>query len=82
MALVDVEITLRVADGEEMTDERLEALAEMGFEEDAIARAGKGKLKVSVSLDARGWEAAAESLAEDLMEEMADADVIDISPAE
>ena len=78
MPIVDVEILLRVPEGEELSEERLETLDEMGFDEASVSSRRKGQLILALSLDDADWEREAESAAEALVAAMADADLQDI----
>ncbi|MFZ3583988.1 hypothetical protein ACOI1H_17700 [Loktanella sp. DJP18] len=78
MATVDVKIVLRVPEGEEMTDERVDALYDQGFDDALVVMRHAGKLELLLTLDAADWEDIAETRAEELMKEMPDADVLDI----
>jgi|TARA_R100000687_G_C6440999_1_gene160534 hypothetical protein len=78
MPKVDIEILLRVPEGEELSDERLDVLEDMGFDETSITSRQKSQLIVKLRLAEPGWEREAESIAEDLVDAMPDADLQDI----
>lgn len=82
MAKVDVEILLRVPEGEELTDERIEALEELGFDDAAVVQHQPGRLTLSLRLDEADWEDEAEARAEEVIEELPDVDVVDIKLAD
>lgn len=81
MGTVEVEILLCVPEGEELIDERLEVLAGLGLSEDCLARRRRGRIAIVFSAEERTWEEEAESKAEEILEEMTDADLVEISLA-
>ena len=78
MPKVDIEILLRVPEGEELSDEHLDVLEDMGFDETSITSRQKSQLIVKLRRAEPGWEREAESIAEDLVDAMPDADLQDI----
>ncbi len=79
MGLVEVEILLCVPEGEELTDERIEALTGLGFSDDCLMQRRAGRVAIVFLTPAATWEAEAEARAEEILEEMSDADLVDIS---
>lgn len=82
MGTVEVEILLCVPEGEEITDERLEVLTGLDISEDCLARRRRGRIAIVFSADERSWEEEAEAKAEEILEEMTDADLVEISLAD
>lgn len=82
MGMVEVEILLCVPEGEELSEERLEILTDLGFSAEAVTRRRAGRIAILFRVEAASWEADAEAKAEEILEELTDADLIDISQSE
>lgn len=78
MEKVVAEILFRTPEGEETTDERLEALYDLGFDDAYISSPGPGLLAVRLRLRESTWEDVAQERAESVLDEMGDLEVIDI----
>lgn len=79
----DVEIMLRVPEGEELADERMDALYDAGFDDATMLSREAGILIVCFTVeDGDEWEDEASDRAEDLLIAMPDTEVIDIGLAE
>lgn len=82
MGMVEVEILLCVPEGDELSEDRLEVLADLGFSTDEVVRRRAGRLAVLFLAMSDTWESDAESKAEEILEELTDANLIDISQCE
>lgn len=78
-----VKMKFRVPEGEELTEERLEALKEAGISEDDVHSDDEGILWVtcyfSSEVDEEEVEGMAEDIAEKLMEDIGDMEMCDFS---
>lgn len=75
------EVRFRVPEGEEMTDERIETLGQIGIEEDDITSEEDGEVVVRLryedGLQEVEIEAAVEEVAEGIMDATGDMDMIE-----
>lgn len=76
-----VEFIFSAPVGEERTDERFEALGELGYDEDVIVKTRRGKLILQIEIpdgeSTRDTERKAEEVAEEIVERVADMELID-----
>ena len=78
MSKVDITIMIRVPEGEEMTDARLDAFYELGFDDAVVATRNGGPLELLIAMDEHNWLEVAKDRAARLMRHMPDVEVIDI----
>ena len=78
MSQIDVTIILRAPEGEEMTDARLDAFYELGFDDAVVAIRNGGPLELLITMDDQNWLEVAKARAALLVRHMPDVEVIDV----